>query len=160
MGARTNGMAGLRLGAVAIAVSVGSCGSPSASDADALFSCENETRAQPYSPGVTRVSESGAWQAELVESDPGPPIKGTNTWTVKLMDGAGVPQDDVKMTVSPYMPDHVHPSTVKAVATPQGGGVYVVKPVYLYMPGYWEVTLDLPPGGPSNSVVFPVCIPG
>ena len=120
-----------------------------------------ESRAIPYAPNLTRASASGAYQAVLVASDPAPPIKGTNVWTVQILDAGGVPQDGLAMTASPFMPDHNHPSTVKALVTPMGGGDYVVKPLYLYMPGYWEVTLSLqPPGGAKDTVMFPICIPG
>jgi hypothetical protein len=135
---------------------------PSVTEADgaALFSCETETRAVPYSPDLTRTASSGAWQAVLVVSEPGPPIKGTNTWTVRLLDGSGATRDDVTVTARTFMPDHNHGSTVKAVVTPMGGGVYRVAPLYLYMPGLWQVTLDIDaPTGPDN-VMFPICIPG
>jgi len=97
----------------------------------------------------------------LVASDPGPPVKGSNTWTVRILDPGGTPTDGLAMTVLPFMPDHGHGSTVKAAVTPMGDGVYVIKPLYLYMPGYWEVTLTVQPtGGTKDSVMFPVCIPG
>lgn len=134
--------------------------SVTATDGAALFSCETETRAVPYSADLTRSSSSGAWQAVLVASDPGPPIKGSNTWTVRILDGAGATRDDVVVTARTFMPDHNHGSTVKAVVTPMGAGVYRVAPLYLYMPGLWQVTLDIDaPTGP-DSVMFPVCIAG
>lgn len=129
-------------------------------DGAALFSCETETRDVDYMPNLERASPSGAWKAVLVASEPGPPVKGTNTWTVRVLDGAGATRDDVTVTARTFMPDHNHGSTVKAVVTPMGGGVYRVAPLYLYMPGLWQVTLDLDtPAGP-DSVMFPVCIPG
>lgn len=135
-------------------------GGAPAADGAALFSCETETRAIPYAPGLMRTSASGAWQAVLVSSEPGPPIKGTNTWTVRLLDSAGATRDDVTVTVRTLMPDHNHGSTVKAVVTPMGDGLYGVAPLYLYMPGLWQVTLVIEaPTGPDN-VMFPVCIAG
>lgn len=133
---------------------------PGADDGAALFSCETETRAIPYAPNLTLPSKSGGWQGVLVESVPAPPAKGTNTWTVQLLDAAGAPQDGIPITVKTFMPAHNHGSSIKATATPKGDGTYLVRPLYLYMAGLWEITLELDaPAGP-DSVVFPICIPG
>jgi YtkA-like len=140
------------------------CGSPGTNiqvtDA-ALFSCDTETRAVAYTPNLSRVSPSGAFSAVLVASDPGPPAKGTDTWTVRILDQGGAPLDGLEMTALPFMPDHGHGTSVKAVVSPLGGGTYTVAPLYLYMPGYWEVTLNLKTAaGTKDSVMFPICIPG
>jgi hypothetical protein len=150
------------LGAAALAATAAGCGGGAAgTDGGALFSCETETRAVAYMPELTRTSSSGAWQAVLVTSEPGPPIKGTNTWTVKVLDSAGAAHDDVTVTARTFMPDHNHGSTIKAHVTPVGGGVYRVTPLYLYMPGLWQVTLDIEPAsGSIDNVMFPMCIPG
>jgi YtkA-like len=138
------------------------CGSPAASaDGAALFSCADETRAVAYAPNLTRTSDSGAFQAVLLEGVPAPPARGTNTWTLKIIDAEGVAQDGLAMTVAPYMPDHRHPSTIKAAVTPIGGGEYSMAPLYFFMPGYWEIRLTVQPaGGAVDKIVFPICIPG
>ena len=65
------------------------------------------------------------------------------------------------MTPTAFMPDHGHPSSVKPAATDVGGGMYEVTPLYLFMAGYWEVTLTfVPPGGVKQAIVFPLCISG
>jgi hypothetical protein len=125
-----------------------------------LSSCATETRAIPYAPNLSRTSESGAYTAVLVDSSPGPPVKGTNDWTVRILDAGGDPVDGLTITGLPKMPDHTHPTTVLPVVTGRGGGTYDVSPVYLFMPGYWVVTLTLqPPMGAADTVTFPVCIP-
>ena len=160
---RTNGKRLFALAALGAGFA-SACGSPdpgATSDGAALFSCETEARAVPYAPNLTLASKSGAFLAVLVSSEPGPPVKGTNIWTVKILDGAGAAQADLPMTARTFMPDHNHGSTVKAVVTPMGGGLYLVKPLYLYMPGLWQITLDLnPTAAPADSVTFPICIPG
>jgi hypothetical protein len=158
---RTNGKRLFALAALGVTFA-SACGAPDAAgDAAALFSCETEARAVPYAPNLTLASKLGAFQVVLVSSDPGPPVKGTNTWTVKILDGAGAPQADLPMTVKTWMPDHNHGSTVKAVVTSMGGGLYLVKPLYLYMPGFWQITLVLePPAAPADTVTFAICIPG
>jgi hypothetical protein len=151
-------------GAAALAMAAAGCGSSGGateSDAGDLFSCAGETRAAPYAPNLTRASASGTWQIVLVAGDPAPPARGDNTWTVKVLDATGAPQDDLSMTAAPFMPDHRHPSMVKPAVTPLGGGAYAVTPVYLFMPGYWEITFKLHPAdAAADAVVFPICIPG
>jgi YtkA-like len=129
----------------------------------------------PYAPGVTVPSSGGTYMATLVTSQPGypddhkppgPEVKGVNTWNVLIGDSAGAPLDGLTVTVTPYMPDHRHGTSVAPVTTASGAGGYLVTPVYLYMSGYWEVTLDIEPpatdGGAaprSESVMFNLCIP-
>jgi hypothetical protein len=139
----------------------GGAGAPAAADAsDMLASCTMETRAVTYMPSLPRKSTSGAFTAVLVSSVPGPPIKGSNDWTVQILDASGAPVDGLTMTGVPRMPDHTHPTSVKPVVTAKGGGLYDVSPVYLFMPGYWETTLTFQTqGGVKDTVVFPFCIP-
>jgi hypothetical protein len=139
----------------------GDGGSPPTSDASvAFFNCANEPRATPVMASLQRTSATGAFSATLVAAAPLPPAKGPNTWHVQIQDagGAGV---DILGKVTPFMPDHNHGTSVKAVVTPEGSGAYTVDPLNLFMAGYWEITLELAPtGGGKDSVLFPVCIPG
>ena len=147
---------------LALAATVAGCGGTSAApdETGMLSSCATETRAIAYAPGLSRTSDSGAFTAVLVDSDPGPPIKGTNDWTVRILDANGAPVDGLTITGLPRMPDHVHPTSVLPVVTPKGNGTYDVSPVYLFMPGYWVVTLTMQPAtGPADTVTFPICIP-
>ncbi|MDB4980893.1 MAG: hypothetical protein JWM82_1645 [Myxococcales bacterium] len=157
--------AGAALSFVVLATTGVGCGSPGAAVDDAstgpLYSCAAETRAVPYAPNLTRTSASGKFKAILVESLPAPPARLSNTWTVKIVDADDVPQDGLPMTASPFMPDHRHPTTVKATVSPVGDGTYSVAPVYFFMPGYWEITFKLHPDDALNdAIVFPLCIPG
>ncbi len=152
---------------IVLATAAVGCGSPDAMVDDAstgpLYSCAAETRAVPYAPNVTRTSASGNYKAILLQSTPAPPSRGSDAWTVKFVDANDVAQDGLTVSAAPFMPDHGHPSTIKAVVTPLGAGEYSMTPLYLYMPGYWEVTLTLKPsadGGATDSVMFPICIPG
>jgi YtkA-like len=154
-----------RAGVVLVVMAAVGCGSPASTVDDAstgpLYSCSAETRAVQYMPNLERTSASGKYKGILVESVPAPPAHGSDTWTVKIVDANDVAQDGLPMTASPYMPDHRHPTTVKATVTPVGGGTYTVTPVYFFMPGYWEITFKLhPDDDPMDGVVFPICIPG
>jgi hypothetical protein len=126
-----------------------------------LYSCATETRApDDYTEAVTRTSAKGTYVATVTTSNPSPPAKGSDSWTVQIDDAGGAAIDGLTIGVVPFMPDHGHGTTVRALVTADGGGVYVMAPLYLYMEGYWEVTLNLqPPGGTPDTVMFPVCIP-
>jgi hypothetical protein len=138
----------------------GSNGAPPL-DAGPLYSCETESRAVPYEPNLTRAAASGAYSAVLVAAAPAPPVKGNNTWTVEIRDASQAPVEGLTITPSALMPDHGHPPSVKPVVTAKGGGTYEVTPLYLFMAGYWEVTLTFTPaGGTRETITFPICIPG
>jgi hypothetical protein len=153
----------------ALALGTNGCGGqngaadPGADGSALLYSCATETRAVPYTANLSRPSLSGNSTAILVKSDPAPPIKGTNDWTLKILDASGNPESGLTIKASPWMPDHGHGPSVQPVVTPVSGpsGVYLASPVYLFMAGYWEVTFTWQPAtGAQESAVFPICIPG
>jgi len=107
-----------------------------------VHDCSVETRADAYSLGLRR---GGTWaQVEFVEASPAPPSRGDNTWTLRVLDGDGVARDDLDIDVNPYMPDHTHGSTVRCeVEAGPVPGTYVLAPLNLFMPGLWDVTLNI-----------------
>jgi hypothetical protein len=97
----------------------------------------------------------------LVSSDPGPPIKGNNTWVVRVLDSANQPVPGATLTVRPYMPDHGHGTPIVVMPTETSPGTYTLSPVNLFMSGLWQVTIDVSaPGGVSDSGVFSFCAEG
>jgi hypothetical protein len=140
--------------------------------------CSKESRAKPYAPGTVERSSGGQLDVTLVENlpgaadannAPGPWVKGSNTWRIKIDDLTGAPVAGLGIQTVPRMPDHGHGTSITPLTTDEGGGDYVISPLYLYMGGYWQVTLNIRPaaadGGASSglapdSVVFDVCIPG
>jgi hypothetical protein len=159
----------------ALAVGAAGCGGqndaadPGVDGSVLLYSCATETRAVPYTANLSRPSVSGLSTAILVKSvptndtsEPGPPIKGTNDWTVKILDANGAPEDGLTIKASLFMPDHGHGPSVEPTVTPVSGqaGTYLASPVWFFMEGYWEVTFTWQPAtGAQESVVFPICIP-
>ncbi len=131
----------------------------------AYVSCVGETRATPYTAGMQRTATDGAVTLTLLSSQPGPPIKGINTWTMQFLDGAGAPSGGRILSVHPYMPDHRHSSSIVPVITektdPAVSDEFVIDPLYLFMGGYWEITFDVTTaGGAADTVMFPICVPG
>lgn len=147
-----------------------------------FYSCVDEARATPYAKGMTATSAAGAFTVKLLDStftDPTgthseAPAKGSNVWTIEVQDAVtAAPLDGVTMVVTPRMPDHAHGSPLPVVVTSLGGGTYKLDPVYLYMVGFWQVSVELhgavaPSGADggaasssgSDTAVFPICISG
>ncbi len=87
-------------------------------------------------------------------SEPGPPMKGVNAWTLMISDHAGADAEDAEVIVTPYMPEHGHGSQSDAVVTVDGGGQYTVTPVDLHMAGVWDSTIEITHGGMTDEVHF------
>jgi len=158
---------------LALLGAIGGCGGGGAndgsaadlSDAGTFVSCAGETRATPYTAGMQRMAADGAVILTLLSSTPGPPVKGTDTWIVQFLDGTGAPSAAQITSVTPYMPDHRHGTSIVPVITPSDDAAtpdaFVVEPLYLYMSGYWEITFQVTTAaGVADSVMFPICIPG
>ena len=129
-------------------------------DAVATFNCAQESRADVYVSGMQAAGSNG-YKVKLMTSTPAPPSKGNNTWALQLLDSGDTPIDGATLDVTPFMPDHGHGTPIGTAVTPGGSnGEYSAEPVNLWMPGYWEVTVDIDDGGTTDSVVFKTCIGG
>jgi len=139
-----------------------SSSSPAApQDAGDLVGCQSDPRADSYAANTTKMGKSGVFQFTLVSADPAPPALNNNTWTLKLADASGAPVTNATFPkISPYMPDHGHGSTATPVATPNGDGTYGITPLYFFMGGLWQVTIQAQSGSQSDSAVFSFCVAG
>ena len=135
------------------------------SGAAAASACAQDTRKDTYAVGLakqtTTTSSAGALSVKLMEASPAPPQKQSNTLTLQVVDAAGKPVDNATLSVTPFMPDHGHGSSVKPTVTPMGGGTYDVANVYLPMPGLWRLTVTVQmPNVAAEDVAFSFCIDG
>ncbi len=135
-------------------------GGGSTSGAPPPTGCAADTRKDIYTAGLSK--PAGTWSVKLLESRPGPPIKGTNAMTIEILDAGGQPVDGATVTVTPWMPDHAHGSAVKPVVTPLGDGKYDIDKVYLAMAGLWQIKVSVQPpgGGPLEEATFQFCLDG
>jgi hypothetical protein len=138
----------------------GSDGSDVGTGSSGTVSCEADSRAMSYSADLTVMGATKTYQIALVEGDPAPPARGTNTWVIKVLDASGKPVSNPMLTVKPFMPDHGHGTQVEAVIKQQEDGSYSVTPLYLFMPGLWQVTFGVHTATGDDSVVFSFCIEG
>ena len=119
-------------------------------DAPPTVDCDGEP-ADVYSPGMIRTSANGA-MIELISSDPAPPARFYNTWVVRSPDGPIT-------AVTPFMPAHGHGTQTPVVITATGNpDEWQLDPVDLWMPGLWEVRIDVDTGDASERIVFRFCI--
>ena len=141
-----------------LAVSCGSNPGDSNTDSGGVIDCSTDPRVFTYQAGMTVASQSGQLKFMLEQSNPAPPAKGNDTWTLKVTTTAGVAQPGLHMSVLPFMPDHGHGTSVNASITDNGDGTYTVAPLYFFMPGVWRITFST--ATPSDSAVFFFCVPG
>lgn len=140
--------------------SLAACGGDD-TDGSATYNCEAETRDEQFLAGMQKVGAGGT-QVSLMEAMPAPPGRDDNTWEIDVA-RAGSPLAGATIKVTPFMPDHRHGTSVPVVVTPDPAtpGRYELSPINLWMPGLWEITIDVTPaGGTRDSVVFRFCITG
>ena len=150
-----------------VLLGIGGCGSSAGTSADPngeFYMCATDARAMPYQSGMSVMSSTGVFAVELLNSSPGPPVKGQNTWIIRVDEVAtGSLLDGLDVSVTPRMPDHPSHGTRPVVVTPSGPGTYTLEPVYLYMPGIWNVTMTIVGSmvgtGTTDTAVIPICIP-
>jgi hypothetical protein len=119
-------------------------------DATPTIDCDGEP-ADVYAPGMIRTGANGA-MIELVSSDPAPPARFYNTFIVRSPGGPIT-------AVTPFMPAHGHGTQTPVVITATGNpDEYELDPVDLWMPGLWEVRIDVDYGDASDRIVFRFCI--
>jgi hypothetical protein len=129
--------------AVGLSTAATACSSPNPAANDGAF---------PSDAYTTVTSTSGAL-AIAVRTSPQPPSVGTNEVQLTITHaGDGTPVDGLTVAVEPWMPAMEHGTSITTV-TPQGGGVYLVTSVYLYMQGVWALRTTV--SGPMSDDASP-----
>jgi hypothetical protein len=65
----------------------------------------------------------------------------------------GAPVDGLMVTVDPYMPAHLHGTSIVPVVAAEGQGRYRITQVDLSMAGHWELRTTF--SGPLTDYVVP-----
>ncbi len=134
------------------------CSGGDAMDAGTV-GCIDDPAAETYAPNMQKPGDGNRLSFVLVSADPGPPLRGNNTWVVKVLDAQGQPVTGATLTATPFMPKHGHGTSVVPTVTSEGDG-YQVNPLYLFMPGLWKVTLSATSGMTSDTAAFTFCVAG
>jgi len=119
-----------------------------------------DARADAWTLPIAKASKNGSFDVTLLSSAASPPLIGDLTeWTVQVADAQGAMVDGATIDVKPFMPDHGHGTDAVAHVTAAGApGQYAIQPLYLFMAGYWTVTLTITSGAVTDTVVYSVCL--
>ena len=150
---------------VALVLSVLGCSSSSqsAGSADAgadsdIIGCNGDTRAQTYSADMGQMGKGGVFRFVLTNANPAPTSKGSEVWTLKVVDAAGSAVTDATFPVmKPWMPEHQH-GTATVTVTNNHDGTYTMNPMYFYMTGLWETDITAQSGTKKDSTSFFFCL--
>jgi hypothetical protein len=150
-----------RIAIASVLGSVAACGSGGGDDVEEV-DCNLETRDEDFFAGIEKTAPSGLRFA-IMQSDPAPPARYENTWTIRVLDGAGAPVTGLALDIVQWMPDHGHGVSIAEVITESTTvpGEYIADPVFLSMPAYWEITVRATNRTPAadNEVLFRFCLP-
>jgi YtkA-like len=91
-------------------------------------------------PDQTLASDSGALQI-AVRFSPRPPSVGEDAAELSFTDAGGAPVTGLGLTVVPWMPAHGHGTSVNPTVTETEAGTFIASPLYLFMPGSWELRM-------------------
>jgi hypothetical protein len=122
----------------------GGGGSGGGGSAETSTACAIKTNVDSYVANMSKQGKSKSMLFQLVQSNPGPPIKGKNEWKVKITDAAGMPVSS-GLTVRVWMPEHGHDSPTAAKITYDAAtSTFALIPVDMStMGGTWRVTLTV-----------------
>lgn len=108
---------------------------------------------------MEQLGSGRALGVKLTSIDPNPVFKGDNDWKVTVVDASGADVTGATLTAKPFMPDHGHGSSIVPTVTELGGGAYDVDHLNLFMPGIWQVTIDVTTAaGVHDAAVFTFCV--
>jgi hypothetical protein len=91
-------------------------------------------------PDQTIVSDSGSLTI-AVRFSPDPPTLGSDAAQLTVTDASGASLSGLGLTVVPWMPAHGHGTSVDPSVTETAPGVFLASPIYLFMPGSWELRM-------------------
>ena len=166
------------IGVVVVGFGLGCSGSDSHSDSDSDSDSahqgdsgadvyQSEYCGEPgetYTAGMSHPGDEGAMAFFLVASDPAPPDKGENTFTILVQDlESGIAVDGATVNITPFMPEHGHGTNPADYATEATGesGTYQSVPINLFMSGLWDLTFSVASGeSVLDETTFTFCLEG
>lgn len=128
-------------------------------------SCQDDSRVDGYVAGLEKPGSLGMLSFRLVESDPAPPAKGSNTFSLQVLDARGG-WATADLGVDLIMPDHGHgTSVVPKIAFDPATHSFTIAPLYLFMAGVWRIDFTAyedaaDPSTKLDQVSFFFCVEG
>lgn len=112
-------------------------------------------------PGTRVACSTGDCQLEVVQTDPAPPDRGDNTWTLQVLSPDGAALDLSALNVEPFMPAHDHGTVPASFSGAKNGDGWSVGPFDLFMPGRWELRVSgVQADGSDMAAVVAFCVEG
>jgi hypothetical protein len=93
-------------------------------------------------PQETLTSVSGQLRVD-VRWWPRQPHVGDGAAELAIGDATGAPVSGVSLSVLLWMPAHGHGTSVQPDVVESAPGVFVVAPLYLHMPGEWDLLMSM-----------------
>ncbi len=119
--------------ATTILVAGGACGTDPAPSSQPSFGAD---------PDQTITTDSGNLTIE-VRFSPSPPSIGTDASQLTVKDASGAALTGLSVGVVPWMPAHGHGTSVDPTVSETTPGTFVANPLYLFMPGSWELRVTI-----------------
>ena len=145
--------------ALLCALALGACSSESDDDGStggaSAANCGG--KGETFTAGMSKLGQNGKLTFVLVSSDPAPPQRYDNLWTIEVKEGDTL-LEGATITVSAKMPGHAH-APAQVDITELGAGRYEANPVDLFMIGLWNITITATSAaGTEDSATFAFCI--
>jgi hypothetical protein len=123
------------------------CGSSSSSSSSSGTAGGADAAADPAFPAsaiTTVTSTGGKLKLAAFTAPQQPPVRGMVTMKLVVTDAStGDPVDGLEFAVEPVMTSMGHGTPVVPTTSPRGAGVYIVESLKLFMPGAWDLHLDM-----------------
>jgi hypothetical protein len=150
----------MQMGLVVLsALVLASCAAPNGDKDEPPIDCSNVSGVDTFVDGLEKIGSNKLVDFRLLSIDPSPPTRGDNTWRISMETGSPLaPIDGANISVSSRMPEYDLDSPVNPIVTPTSTlGEYEIEPVNLWMPGTWEVTIDVS-GPQSDHAAYRFCV--
>ena len=119
---------------------------------------------ETYTAGMSHTGDLGVVEFALVASDPAPPDKGVNVFTIQITDiETNSPIDGAVVPITPFMPEHGHGTNPEFYTTEatSDAGTYQSEPIDLFMSGLWTLTFSVESGDTVlDETTFSFCLEG
>ena len=126
---------------VALSMGCGSGGSETGGSANGMAESAGP---DTYFSGLEKVGAEGTIIVRLIQSDPIPKDVGYYDWTLEILSVDGKTLEGVQVSAEPTMPAHDHGTMPRYTnGTTDQTGRAMLKAMYLYMPGIWNIDVRI-----------------
>lgn len=112
-----------------------------------------------YTANLTKPGANGVYTFTLVQAVPAPPAEDGNVWTLKISDKNGASPPASQVVVYPFMPLMGHGSDQTPTVASNPDGTFTATDIYLFMPGYWTMTVKVAEPGDAGATLNPATVP-